>query len=167
MIQKYLTGLSYEHCAEWDKRLSGWYVATRGNGTYYYFGTYNRLQNRKKVFFELLKEQQSEVKREWERHHIVERQHLKYFYSDSTLKRLYYTEWPCVMIHKGEHFCYSSLLHHKESRLLFLEKSLNQEQLLSNIKDMYRQAYTGNPILSKISQNILRTVTPKRQSAFL
>lgn len=158
MKQEYLTGLVYDDCGKWDKKLCGLFVISGIKNNYYYISDYNTLQNRKQSFFNILQKYQKEIKREWELHHIIEKQHLKHFYSQSELDQLYDKHWPCILIHKGEHYCYNSLLHRKEPEILFLEEPASKAKLLANIKKMYGQAYIGNPILSTIAQNVLKKV---------
>lgn len=157
MLQNYLTGLQFEKCDDWDKNLSGLYVIRGSNGFYYYISNYNTWKTKKQYFFDILIRYQKEIKKEWELHHIVEKQHLQSFYSAADLNYLYAYQWPCILIHKGEHIAYNSILHSKEPKILFdLKNRIPKEQLLNNIKTMYREAYSGNIILSTIAQNVLR-----------
>jgi hypothetical protein len=158
MLQNYLNGLHYEKCDESDPKLTGVYVIEERNA-YYYISTYKTLGNRKEYFFRLLSDHQKEVKREWELHHIVESQHLKPFYTDAQILYLYNNVWPCILIHKEEHYAYNSLLHSKETKLLFgINSNMPKSSLLNNVASMYREAYQGNYILSKIAENVLRGV---------
>ena len=119
MFESYLNGLNAEKCDESDPKLKGVYVIKGNNGAYYYVSTYSIMQARKEYFFGLLNQYQKEVKKEWELHHVVEKQHLKFFYSDAQITHLYNNVWPVILINKGEHTVYNSLLHSKEPKLLF------------------------------------------------
>ncbi len=158
MNPNYLTGLQYKHCGEWDTKLTGLYALKGGNNAYYYISTYNAFKNKKQYFFDILQKHQKEVKKDWELHHIVEKQHLTHFYTQGQLSHLYNKVWPCILIHKTEHHTYNSLLHNKAAKVLFTANSSSKSQLLSNIKTMYQQAYLGNHMLSTIAKNVLRTV---------
>ena len=157
MIEQYLTGLSYDNCADWDKNLQGLYVIN-GRNSYHYLATYSVLQSRKTVFFDILQNYQKETKKDWEIHHIIERQHLKLLYAEAEVSYLYNSVWPCILIHHGEHYAYNSILHSKEPKELFLSDKSNKQELLQKIKKMYSDVYLGNSILSAVAQNVLSNI---------
>jgi hypothetical protein len=163
MNQKYLSGLNYESCEASDPKFKGVYVINENNGAYYYFSTYRTLQNLKEYFFKQLSTYQKEVKKDWELHHIVERKDLKAFYTDAQVTYLYDYEWPCILIHKGQHSPYSRLLTmDKDTKGLFgvdKTKNMSKATLLNNVKEMYRSAYLGNKTLTVIAENVLSGVS--------
>ncbi len=85
-------------------------------------GTYYDLKLNKATLFETMRVfGQEEDPKEWQMHHIVERQHFADVDIRGLLSMYYWHDLPCVMIHNGsEHDAYNRLMRTKESKNHFL-----------------------------------------------
>jgi hypothetical protein len=123
-------------------------------------------------------EGQKESPGTWEFHHVVEGQHYADIDFSGRLATLYTEELPCVLIAKEEHLAYNRLLHIRETDELYRDVGLpadlparsraaaaaarnrvNHTRLRMQVEDLirlYRSAYSGDPVLQTIAENVLR-----------
>jgi hypothetical protein len=119
---------------------------------------------------------QAEAAGRWEWHHVVERQHYADIDFDGRLEVLYRSELPCVLLINTEHRAYNRLLHITETDELHRDhnlpadllvrsrtvaaaaRNLNQHPALrarvSALRQLYRDAYEGDPVLIRIADNV-------------
>jgi hypothetical protein len=129
------------------------------------------------LFAKLSAAGQAEPRSTWEWHHVVEGQHFADVDFAGRLPLLYNEELPCVLIAREEHMAYNRLLHTRETDELFRDAGLpallrhrSEEvalaardpakrpalrQRLSELQQLYRNAYSGDVVLSTIAMNVL------------
>lgn len=120
---------------------------------------------------------QAESRKTWEWHHIVEGQHFADVDFAGRLAVAYAEELPCVLIAREEHAAYNRLLHIRETDELYRDTGLpaalrlrstavaaaardrtNHPQLrqrVGELQQLYRDAYSGDPVLTTIAMNVL------------
>lgn len=156
-MYKYLQSLCTTHLEKFD----GVYVIEhpRKPGSWYYVSSYNNFINKKDEFFKFLEKYgQTELRSDWDFHHIVEKVHLKPFYDDSTVKILYNNVWPTVLLHKTEHQqYYNSMFQIKETSVIF-PKGKDIRKQFEITKSLYSHIYSNDYILKKIAENVLNEV---------
>jgi hypothetical protein len=173
--RKYLQGIAvdpFEDCP-------GVFAAQdyRSSHSWRYLSSYADGKRHKVRIFALLKQYgQSGVPGGWDLHHVVEGQHFADVDFSGKLAALYRDELPCVLIHKNEHVAYNQVLHIRETDEMFrdqLPKDLLERSQraaaeakdrrkhpelrirVQRLKDLYRNAYMGDPVLQKIASNVL------------
>lgn len=133
----------------------------------YVISSYSHLgsQQNKKAFFKLLEKfGQKEIRGDWTLHHIVEKQHLKSFYSAADVDFFYKNVWPVVLIHeKEEHWAYNQILHRKETETIYnpKDKASNlkaKQERLGRVRNLYKDTYKDNFVLRTIAMNVLKKV---------
>lgn len=121
---------------------------------------------------------QSERRRTWEWHHVVEGQHYADIDFNGKLSALYAEELPCVLLAKEEHTAYNRVLHISETDELYRDTGLpadlrkrsdaaaaaarnraNHPRLrmqVGNLQRLYRDTYSGDHVLITIAENVFR-----------
>ena len=133
----------------------------RDSESSYFIATYDNYQNRKIRLFNLMARMgQTEFKKKWDGHHIVEGNHLRSFFTtDQEYKKFYNTMWPVVYIHNEEHRMYNSLFRSKETAMLHdMSRLVAKKERLENVRELYLKCYDGNPVLTTISKNVLQEI---------
>lgn len=157
---RYLAGLQYHDLSTFP----GVYETNHPTkaGSYYFISSYSNFKTRKQAFFDFMSRHgQPEIKRSWELHHVVEKQHLEALFEPADLAFAYNYLWPVVLIHKDEHTAYNSLLHIKETPLLYGVKPGKitpkvRQDTIANIGALYRDTYRSNHVLSVIAANVVK-----------
>lgn len=161
-MEKYLTGI------HWDpfEGITGIYVTGHHIKGWRYFSTYKNGEAKKpKIFQKLNAGGMSESPGEWDWHHVVEGNHLKPLFTSSAYKRLYDSEWPVVLMHsKEEHKILNSLFRSKGT-LEGLQytgvaplKGSERSSYISTLYNRYRNIYSGDIILQKVSHNLISSI---------
>ena len=174
-VKKYLLGVSVDPF----EGLPGVFAGPhhKHTGHYRYLSSYRDGQRGKARIFQLLAQHgQRENPREWELHHIVEGQHFADIDFGGRLERAYVDELPCVLIHRVEHRAYNSLLHIRETDMLYrhtLPRELGERSTaaaaaaktrtaharlrrrVSDLRQLYTNAYADDRVLRRIAQNVI------------
>lgn len=173
--QKFYQGLESDPTDRtWPKEIVPFTI----NGKTRYICTYEDGKRYKGKIFDLLKKHgQTEVRKTWDLHHIVEGQHYADIDFMGRLEIAYKKELPCVLIANEEHRALNSLLHCKETdelwRDIALPSNLKErsratakaardrsntsalKKRLREIRNLYINAYSGRPILRQIAMNVI------------
>lgn len=96
---------------------------------------------------------QSEARKQWDLHHIVEGQHFADVNVAGGLPAIYKNELPVVLIEKNEHVAYNMLLHTAATNEMFRRGTPRAR--VDKLIQLYELAYQGDSVLTRIALNVL------------
>lgn len=167
-MNKYLIGIPWNSF----EGIPGIYVTDHHINGWRYFSSYSNGQLRKNILFQKFADAGIvEYMGSWDWHHVVEGYDLKPLFSPDVYNNLYKLEWPTVLVHANEeHHVLNSILHSKKiyQELISLQSSFKsnnnilkrdmRNKYLYILDQHYRNTYSGDLILQKIANNVIKTL---------